>query len=590
MSLNIDMALHSEIKKLFGKFAIPGMIGMLIVSLYNLVDGIFVGQFIGPEAVGAISIAIPIVIVNQAIAILIGSGSMALFSRSIGAKDQTTSNKIFGTLVLSVAILSGLFSVFVFFFSTDIMLFLGAKKNVLVLGNEYLRTLSFGLVFGSVGPAVNMLLRGEGKMKQAMWIMAVGTVLNIMLDPIMIYYLNMGISGAAAATVISQSVLFIISISYALTPNSVIPVSLKHFRFYTELLPKILPIGMGPMIMLLMVVIQQTFLFKILSGIGGSDQLALMGASYRVYYFSFVPMWGIAQGLLPLIGINYGAQNFKRVKAIFNSFTLKATLIASGMWLLLMLFGKTLLGWFITDSNLVATGTELFKVLNCAVFAAGLLNTPIAMFQGIGKAKQPLIILIGRQVFFFIPLLYILPSFLGIIGVWLAIPISDLLIAMIALVLIAREKKQMPGKTIPAIESPVVSQKPTETGEKTLSIAEGEVHGTVTKHDERKSPDISSIEKLQNDPENELIKVKLVKQIRRLIEDQGVTPTEAVELLGITPAQVSALFNCRPVPVSVGRLIEFLTTLGQDVEVIIKPASAFKERQQGRMSVKLQSA
>lgn len=589
MSQSIDNALNSEVKDLFRSFAIPGMIGMLIVSLYNFVDSIYVGQFIGPEAVAAVSIVYPIVIVNQAIALLFGSGSMALLSRSIGAQDSATRNKIFGTLFLSVVAFSLIFSIFTFFFSKQILFFLGAKEEVFFLGNTYLKILSVGLVFGAVGPAVNMLLRGEGKMKEAMLIMTIGTVLNILLDPILIYYFKMGIAGAAVATVLSQIVIFMMSLSFALTQNSEVHVSLRHFRIYSELLPEIIRIGIGPMIMLFMVVIHQTFLFKTISNLGGSDQLALIGATYRVYYFAFVPLWGISQGLLPLIGMNYGAQKLERVWTIFFSFTLKATLIAIVIWLSLMIFGKTILSWFINDYHLVATGTSLFKVLNCTIFTAGLLNTPVVMFQAIGKARQPLVILIGRQIFFFIPLLLILPHFFGIIGVWMSIPASDFCIAMIALALVVYEKKKMLAGALLTL-TPTSSEKQAPAGEITLRKNE-EKYPSHMIANEKIQIQTANIQRLHTDSEQNLIKATLTEQIRKLLKDQGVNQAEAVELLNITHAQAATLMSCCSAPFSLGRLMELLATLGQDVEVTIKPSSRPKNNgHHGRLSVNLQPA
>lgn len=592
MSQSIDRALNSKVKDLFGTFAVPGMVGMLIVSLYNFIDSIFVGQFIGPEAVAAVSISYPVVIINQAISVLVGSGSMALLSRTIGAKDETTSKKIFGTLVLSIATLSFVFSLIIFFFSREVMLFLGAKENVFILGNEYLKILAMGLVFGSVGPGVNMLLRGEGKMKEAMSIMAIGTVLNIILDPLLIYYFNLGVTGAAAATVISQFIIFLLSTSYIITLKSVVPVSLKHFRLYAELFPQIIPIGIGPMIMLFMVVVQQTFLFRILSDLGGIDQLAIMGASYRVYYFAFVPLWGISQGLLPLIGINYGAKKFKRIWAIFNSFTLKATAISSIIWLALMLFGNTVLSWFITDEALVTTGASLFKILNCAIFAAGFLNTPIVMFQATGKAKQPLMILVGRQIVFFLPLLFILPHFFGLMGVWLSIPISDFLIALVALALVIYEKNKMLKSAIsPQKLQPVRIIKQVNDDQIAFSHKKGRATDRSTIHGKQKR---QGIQTEATKAEHERIIVTLTNDSYQSIRNNGFTPSKAVEMLGISQAQVSALMNCNPVSISIDSLIRLFKILGQEIEVTVTMKPDYQqseEKQQKRISpVKLQPA
>lgn len=431
------------IGRLFIKLAIPGMIGTLIMGLYNFVDAIFIGQFVGKDGVGAISLVYSVVLVNQAILTLIGIGSMSLTSRAIGENDQRTTQRLLGNLTFSISILSIVLSVLVFNFAYPLVKFLGGGGNILYLGVKYLKIISIGFVFASLGPAMNMLIRGEGRMKEAMLIASTGMVLNIILDPIFIYVLGMGIQGAAVATVISQIMYVIIGLVYFRLGRSVIKLNLKDFKLAFDLLPKILNVGNSAMIMFVMAAIQQIILFKSLTAYGGSDHVALMGASYRVFLSMFIPLAGAGQGLQPIIGINYGGKNFDRVKESFKSFTLIATIIASILWLSTMLFPQQILSWFITDSELVNRGQEYFRIFFSVSFILGLNLTILTMFQAIGKGVQATILSLSTYIFFFIPLVLILPISKGVLGVWLSIPIADTLRLFMGIIFLAIEYRKL---------------------------------------------------------------------------------------------------------------------------------------------------
>lgn len=431
--------LEMSMGKLFLKLAIPAMVGMLAVGLYNMVDAIFVGQFVSGEGVGAIVLAYNVVLLNTAVAMLLAMGAMSVLSRAIGEKDQKTIDKLFGNVLIGVSVLSILLTIIVYNFANPMLKFLGATDDILVLGTRYLRIISLGFIFSALGPALNFLIRGEGQMKIAMKIIISGTLINIILDPILIRFFGMGIEGAALATVIAQICVAIGDIIYFKSGKSVIKITKQSFKMSFDIMPKMLNVGVSGMVMQIMPAIQMSVMFKVLSDIGGNDSIIIMGASYRVMMFAFITLWGIAQGVQPIIGANYGAEQYGRVKEAMLTFTKISTCLAGALWLCFMLFPKTILSWFITDASLAQIGIDRFRIFLGIFILYGIMSMSIIFFQGIGKGSKAAILVMGRQILFFIPIVLILPRIIGETGAWIAMPLGDLLTVILSIFLIIKE-------------------------------------------------------------------------------------------------------------------------------------------------------
>lgn len=431
--------LEMSMGKLFMKLAVPGMIGMLAAGLYNMVDAIFVGQLVGAAGVGAITMGYNIVLVNQAILTLFATGAMSLLSRAIGEKDQKTIDKLFGNVLIGVSVLSVILTAIVLSGATNILKFLGSKGEILVLGERYIKIIALGFIFGGVGPALNMLIRGEGNMKSAMKIVFAGMIINIILDPIFISVFDMGIEGAAVATVISQLLYLIGDIIYFKSGKSAIKLTKRSFKLSFDIMPQILSVGFSGMLMQIMAAVQLTILLRLMSSYGGNDSIIVMSCAHRIMLFAFIPMWGIGQGLQPILGANYGAKKFTRVKKAFLSFTKIAIGISGMLWICFMLFPKFILSWFITNSGLVQSGINNFRIYLCVFALYGFMITSITLFQALGKAGKAAIVVMGRQILFFIPIALILPRFIGEMGVWMALPLGDLLVIILSSIFIIGE-------------------------------------------------------------------------------------------------------------------------------------------------------
>ena len=252
-------------------------------------------------------------------------------------------------------------------------------------------------------------------------------MLNIIVNPLFIKGLGMGIEGAALATIIAQAVVLLGNIIYFRSGKSVIKLAKHSFKISFDVMPKILSVGFSGMLMQIMPAVQMALMFRVLFSYGGENSVVVMSAAYRVMTFAFVALWGVAQGVQPIMGASYGAGQFARVKKAFLSFAGIATGIAGALWLSFMLFPKFVMSWFITDANLVLTSIGQFRIFLGIFILYGIMAVSIIFFQAIGKGGKAAILVTGRQILFFIPLVLLLPRWLGETGAWLAMPLGDLL-------------------------------------------------------------------------------------------------------------------------------------------------------------------
>ena len=430
--------------KLMINLSVPAILGQFIVGLYAFVDSIYVGQMVGTNAMSAVSAASPFVLVNNAIAVLVGIGSGSVLSRAVGKKDQETIDKIMGNLAFLVIILSSLVMLVGITFAPKFLSLSGASGKVLEMGVSYLRTVYLGSIFVNFMQGANMVIRAEGRMGIAMGIMASGAILNIILDPVFILLLPArGPQAVAIATVISQFVQAIVTLIYFLKNSPV--VRFHGIKPANELNPEIFSVGASAMLMQIMMLVQMTVVYNTAVRFGGDNQIALMGAAQRVMQLAFVPIWGMSQGMQPAVGTNYGAKEYERVKKITNVFIIGSTCLASIFFLIIEIFPVQILSAFITDTDIVAAGLRDFRLMYCIFPTYGLLIMVVTYFQSLGKAKKAGLLVILRQLMLVVPLVLILPHLLGgnVLGVWLALPLNDIIILLVALVLIRKEYESL---------------------------------------------------------------------------------------------------------------------------------------------------
>ncbi|WP_242850941.1 MATE family efflux transporter [Clostridium sporogenes] len=282
-------------------------------------------------------------------------------------------------------------------------------------------------------------------MKKAMLFMTTGAVLNILLDPILIIYFGEhGIEGAATATIIAQFIQAIITMYYFGRKSK--NVKFHKIKIEKALLPEIFSVGLSAMMMQLMSMVQQTLMYRMAAKYGGDNQLILMGATLRIQALSFIPLWGMSQGLQPVVGTNYGAKLFSRVKRCTNTFILGSTVLALLFWIPIELFPKQVLSLMITDISIVNQGISNFRIMYSVFPVLGAFIMGVTFFQSIGNAKNAGVLVLLRQLILFVPTIILVPAMVGIKAVWFVSPLVDTIVFVILLYLIGKEYNNMDNK------------------------------------------------------------------------------------------------------------------------------------------------
>lgn len=431
-------------KQLLIQLSIPAVMGMFVIGLYPLMDGIFAGQIIGQVAMAACGVAMPLTYINSGIATLLGMGSASVLARALGKGDQRVVNKVMGNLIFWVLVCSAITTVGGLLLAPYFLDLVGATGEIKALGIRYLHIIFLGSVFVNFTQSANMVIRGEGLMKKAMLIMALGAGMNIALDPILMMALgDFAIEGAALATVLSQITQALVTYHYFRKQSQ--QVKIGPIRIEKELSGQVFAVGVSAMMMQLLFMIQQTLLYKMAFQYGGEMHGTLMAAAIRMYGFSFIPLWGMSQGLQPVVGTNFGAKRYDRVAASVRVFSWGGLLLAGFFWILALALPGQILQLFGVEASLIAQGVGYFRLFYMSFVLYGVMVMAVTFFQAIGDGKKASLIVLGRQLVAFVPLALLLPQWLGVAGVWLAQPLVDTVIILLGVWLMIKEIRKFPA-------------------------------------------------------------------------------------------------------------------------------------------------
>lgn len=448
-----ELLTKSPVRLMF-QLGIPGIVGMVVIGLYPFMDGVFAGNIIGQSAMAACSVAMPLTLVNNGISTLLGVGSASILSRALGKGDKKTVDQIMGNLIFWVLVLSTTVMILGILFAPQFLDLVGATGEIKELGVRYLRVLFLGSIFVNFAQSSNMVIRGEGHLKIAMSIMGAGAVLNIILDPIFMYAMgSRGIEGAAIATVLSQLITAVVSVYYFKKKSKV--VKINHIDMKKDIFGEMFAVGFSAMMMQVMTLIQQSLMYKMSFKYGGTDNGILMAAALRIFAFSFIPLWGLSQGMQPVIGTNYGAKIYSRVKAGLKVFNWGALVLAGLFYLPIMLFPRQILHMFGVENDILTAGIPHFRMLYSIFIVYGFMIISVVFFQSIGDAKKAGILVIFRQLVVFVPSIIILPRAFGIDAVWYTQPLVDFIMTAISAVLIVLTVKRFPQKDAETIQSSI---------------------------------------------------------------------------------------------------------------------------------------
>ena len=442
-----------KISTLLWRFSIPAIVGMLVNALYNIVDRIYVGQGVGSLGIAGITVSFPYMMLMMSFGMLVGMGSTALVSIKLGERKKDEAELTLGnTLTLMIIVSLGL-SVFGLIFLKPVLIISGASETILPYAMDYLQIILIGGIFMGVGFGMNNIIRAEGNPRIAMATMLIGALMNAILDPIFIFLFGWGIQGAAIATILSQLVSAIWVLRYFLSGKSTLHFHFKNLRLNPSIVSRIFLIGIAPFVLQIGATLLYVILNKNLHLYGGDTAISVMGIITSINMLILMPIFGINQGAQPIIGYNYGAQQFDRVKETLRTATLAATGVVIIGFLFIMGFPQGFIQLFNkTDQNLISMGVKALRIFLLMLPLIGFQIVGTGYFFAVGKAKEAMFLSLIRQLLILIPLVVILPQFFGLIGIFAAGPISDAIAFVLTALLLGIEFKKLDQKHLESFE------------------------------------------------------------------------------------------------------------------------------------------
>lgn len=432
-----------SVGKLLLKYSVPAIIGMLVNALYNVVDRIFIGNIphVGSMAIAGLGVTMPILTIGLAFGMLVGVGSATNISIKLGQGKQEEAQNIIGTGMLLSVILGITLTTIGLIFSEQILKLFGASDSTLFYAKSYTNIIILGMTFSIMGMFFNNIIRGDGNPKLSAIIMTVGCVTNIVLDALFIFKFNMGIKGAATATIISQAITATWGLSYYLRKKSNLEFKLSSVRLNINAAKSIFAIGISPFAIQLAASLVQVVSNQSLKTYGGDLAIGAMATISSISMIFLMPSVGISQGMQPIVGFNYGAKKYDRAKKALQICLIASTCIFVAGSIIIHVAPQVLVGMFNKDPKLMGITINGLKkyTLTLPILSIGIIGTNY--IQSIGKAKISIVLSLLRQCIFLIPLVMILPKFLGLDGVWFAQPVADVVAIVIISVVLIKEVK-----------------------------------------------------------------------------------------------------------------------------------------------------
>jgi putative MATE family efflux protein len=437
-----------RIGRLLLKLSLPAFFGIAAMTLYNVIDTIFVGRYVGPLGIAGLSIVFPIQMLSIGIGQMMGMGGASVISRLIGARNIARAEKGLGnalmvSIVLSVVIMTaGLANV-------DFWLGLvGSSETILPYARDYMTIILVGIVFMTIGMSLNIGIGAEGNARVSMIGMIIGAVSNIILDAIFIIPFHMGIQGAALATVIAQAISVAYFVSYYFSGRSLLEIHSRNLIVEWSMLKSILAIGVASFARMMASSLSAVLVNRMLVVYGGDFAVSAFGIINRIMMFAIMPGIVIGHGLQPVLGFNYGAGRYDRALTAVKIAIVAAIACSVAVFLVIYFIPEPFIRIFTTDRELISLGSYAGKRIFFALYLIGFIMVTSIIFQSIGKAVQSFIMAISRPVLFLIPLLLTLPRFWQLDGVWLAFPITDALTFVLALALFVPQMREFKGGSL----------------------------------------------------------------------------------------------------------------------------------------------
>ena len=427
-----------KIGKLLKQYALPAIIAQTAASLYNMVDSIFIGQGVGPLAISGLAVTFPLMNLSTAFGTLVGAGAATMLSVLLGQKNYKAANKVLGNVVTLNTIIGLVFMATALIFIDPILYFFGASENTLPYAKEYITIILIGNVITHLYFGLNAAMRSSGNPKKAMGLTLFTVIFNTILDPIFIFWLDLGIAGAAWATVISQTIAMLVVIAHFNNKERPFHFEKGIFRLDMRVAKDSLAIGMGPFLMNAAACLVTLFINQQLRKYSGDLGIGAYGICNRFIFMFMMICMGLNQGMQPIAGYNYGARQYSRVREVFWKTARLAMVVTTVCFIFGMFLPKAAVGIFTRDTELLELSAKAMRIMTVIFPIVGFQMIATNFFQSLGMVNKSVILSLSRQILFLLPLLYLLPLQMGADGVWISFPISDLMATLLTVFMLGR--------------------------------------------------------------------------------------------------------------------------------------------------------
>ncbi len=439
---NNELLQTEKIWKLLLKFSIPAIVGMMVNALYNVVDRIYIG-WLGPLPMTGIGLSLPMMILMMAFGMLIGIGAASRISIRLGEGRHDDAEKILGNAFTMLILIMGSVMIIGLTFKEPLLYLFGASPATYEYANQYMTVILMGSLFQGIGFGLNNVIRAEGNPKIAMYTMILGALTNIILDPIFIFAFGLGIRGAAIATILSQLVTTIWVMKYFLSGKSKLKLKKENLKPNAAIVGSIMAIGMSPFFMQVAASLVTIISNNALKANGGDIAIGAMTVINSLAMFFLMPIFGINQGAQPIIGFNYGAKQYRRVKEALKYAIVGGTIISTFGFIMTQFFTVAMIKMFNSDPELISVATVGMRTFLVMLPIIGFQIISSNYFQAVGKAPKSMFLGLLRQVIVLIPMLIILPQFFGLMGVWYAGPTADLIASIVTALFLVIEMRHL---------------------------------------------------------------------------------------------------------------------------------------------------
>lgn len=440
----IPLALGTEnVWKLLLQYAIPSVIAMTASSLYNITDSIFIGHGVGALAISGLAITFPLMNLSAAFGTLVGVGGSAMMSLRLGQKDYETANNILGNVLTLNLIIGTAYTIVILVFLKPILLFFGASHETLPYARDFMTIISLGNVITHIYLGMNAMLRASGNPRRSMFATIYSVIINVILAPLFIFVFKWGIRGAALATVTAQTSMLIWQLLYFTDKTNFIHFKKGIFRLKSKIVVSSMSIGLAPFLMnvatsAIVIIINQSLIRY-----GGDLAVGAYGVINRVSMLFVMVVFGLNMGMQPIAGYNFGAGNYDRVSRVLKLTIILATCVMTIGFLMGELFPRAVTSAFTDDHGLTDIAVTGMRIVFMFFPIIGFQMVVSNFFQSIGKAGKAIFLSLTRQVFILLPLLLILPARFGLTGVWISMPVSDLLSSITAVYLLTMQYRSL---------------------------------------------------------------------------------------------------------------------------------------------------